>query len=224
MLVALSFIQGKVARLQTLSIFSYHLNSQDTLRSIATRWFSLYSPSTLFLKGDINPQHTPPNTGPLLLLDSIFIFFYALNYIYFLDQYFVHGKKKNDGWQYGYKQIVEKITPIQEFYQKIIVQQSLEQPYIFFLFFQKIDPSKYQKIANEVFVPNETGKDMGLVSRIDNIEFQDIDWLNKKPIKGNLYIMPSYKLDQQQKFYQEYKQVDEIKDLNGFSLFKIVKI
>ena len=167
MLVALSFIQGKVARLQTLSIFSYHLNSQDTLRSIATRWFSLYSPSTLFLKGDINPQHTPPNTGPLLLLDSIFlilgvktlirrgskqqnifiwsslfllslpsimtiekinfervlpmfiplviltaigmnslgnfrknimiifIFFYALNYIYFLDQYFVHGKKKN---------------------------------------------------------------------------------------------------------------------------------
>ena len=25
-------------------------------------------------------------------------------------------------------------------------------------------------------------------------------------------------------FYQEYKQVDEIKDLNGFSLFKIVKI
>ena len=75
-----------------------------------------------------------------------------------------------------------------------------------------------------MFVPNETGKDMGLVSRIDNIEFQDIDWLNKKPIKGNLYIMPSYKLDQQQKFYQEYKQVDEIKDLNGFSLFKIVKI
>ncbi len=294
--LALSFTQGKVARLQTLSIFSYNLSTQDTYSSIASRWFSLYSFSTLFLKGDSNPQHTPPNTGLLLLLDSlflilgaitlirrgskqqnifiwsslfllslpsvltiekinlervlpmfiplviltsiginslgnfkknimiIFIFFYALNFIYFLDQYFVHAQKKNDAWQYGYKQIVEQVTPLKNQYQKIIVQQSLEHPYIFFLFYQKYDPVKYQAISKKVFMPNKTGKDMGFVSRIDNIEFQDIDWSNKKPMKDNLYVMPLYKLEQQQKFFKDYKQVMEIKDLNGFSLFKIVKI
>ncbi len=294
--VAFSFIQGKVARLQTLSIFSYNLNAQDNFRSIATRWFSLYSPSTLFFKGDTNPQHNPPQMGPLLFLDSIFlifgmvilirrgtrqqnlfvwlslillslpssltiekinfervlpmfiplailtsiginslwnpkkiitvfiVFLYAFNYLYFLDQYFVHAKKKNDAWQMGYKQIMEKVTSMQGNYQKIIVQQSLEQPYIFFLFYKKYDPSKYQEIVSEVFVPNETGKDMGLVSRIDNIEFKDIDWSVNKPDGSNLYIMPTYKLGQQQKFYQDYKQVEEIKDLNGFSLFKMVEI
>lgn len=264
--VALSFIQGKVARLQTLSIFSYNLSAQDTFHSIATRWFSLYSPSTLFLKGDINPQHTPPNTGPLLLLDSIvlilgaktlirrgskqqnifiwsslfllslssiltiekinfervlpmfiplliltsiginslwnqkkivvliFIIFYVLNYLYFLDQYFVHAQKKNDAWQYGYKQVIEKLKPIKQNYQKIIVQQTLEYPYIFFLFYNLKD---------------------------EKIEFSDIDWSTQKPQQNYLYVMPQYKLDQQSSFY---RVIDEVKDLNGFSRFIIVTI
>lgn len=232
--LALSFIQGKAARITTLSIFSYQLDAKSTFQSIAFRWFSLYSGSTLFIKGDTNPQHTAPNSGPLLLIDSvfliagiirlirsggyqqnifiwssilllslpsaltiekanfervlpmfiplsiiiamgiksvldssgkfilfIFIFFYALNFIYFLDQYFVHAAKKNDAWQYGYKQIFEKVGPLQQNYQKIIVQQSLEHPYIFLLFYQKYDPAKYQKIVRQVYIPKQRGKGYG---------------------------------------------------------------
>lgn len=299
----LSFVQGKITRITTLSIFSYHENVTSTFQSIANRWFSLYSVSALFIKGDTNPQHTAPNTGPLLFLDSIFaaagiikiirdgtykqnifiwfsltllsfpsaltiekanfervlpmfipilivvslgieslweniqkfksyikpiliisIFLYLLNYIYFLDQYFIHGPKKNDAWQYGYKQIVDKITPIQQTGQKIIVQQSLEHPYIFFLFYQKYDPLEYQQIVKSVFVPNREGKDMGLVSKTNNIQFEDIDWSKDKPLPQTVYVMPVYKLDQQSKFYTSYRIVDEVKDLNGFTLFKIVKI
>lgn len=299
----LSFVQGKITRITTLSIFSYHENATSTFQSIANRWFSLYSASTLFIKGDTNPQHTAPNTGPLLFLDSIFavagiiriirngtykqnifiwfgltllslpsaltiekanfervlpmfipmlivvslgieslwenvqkfksyikpiliisIFLYLLNYIYFLDQYFIHGSKKNDAWQYGYKQIVEKITPIKKNYQSIVVHQSLEHPYVFFLFYQKYDPIKYQGIVEDVFIPNKEGKDMGLVSKIDNIQFEDIDWSKNKPLPKTLYVMPVYKLDHESKFYSLYKIVDEVKDLNGFPLFRIVKI
>lgn len=293
--VVLSFAQGKVTRLTTLSIFSY---PQDFTKAILSRWMSLYSIKTIFVKGDLNPQHGAPDMGPFLLMDALFLllgfvkmirigftkqtFFilsllfllalpsaltiekanfervitlfipfiiiealginvfwekarkkrwlltvvialYITNYIYFLDQYLIHGPKKNDAWQYGYKQIVEKVTPLQAKYQQIVVQQSLEQPYIFFLFYQKYDPEKYQKNVKEVFVPNKEDKDMGLVSRVENVQFVDIDWSIMKPASGMLYVMPVYKLEQQSKYYSSYKFVDEIKDLNGFPLFKIIE-
>lgn len=263
--VSLSFLEGKVARITALSIFSYNLSPQDIWQSVATRWFNLYSASTLFLKGDSSPQHTAPSTGPLLLVDGIllilgaiklirtgtreqnlflwlsfallslpsvltiekinlervlpmfipililvsiginslfsfkkfiiaFCIIYALNYFYFLDQYFVHGQKKNDAWQYGYKQVIEKLKPIKQNYQKIIVQQTLEYPYIFFLFFDLKD---------------------------EKIEFSDIDWSAQKPQQNYLYVMPQYKLDQQSSFYQV---IDEVRDLNGFVRFVMVKI
>lgn len=304
--VILSFSQGKVSRLTTLSIFSYesHNGYNETvslIRSILSRWLSLYSFSTLFIKGDSNPQHGAPNVGPFLLIDSILLLFgfirlakigstkpalfiwlsifllalpsaltiekanfdralgmfiplliieafgfdylwenvkrygfasrllfllgvlYLVNYIYFLDQYFIHEPKKNDAWQYGYKQIVQKIIPVESRYRQIVVQQSLEQPYIFFLFYQKYNPEKYQKFVKEVFVPNKEGKDMGLVSAIDNIEFSNIDWSIDKPASGILYVMPVYKLDQQSHYYSSYRPIDEIKDLNGSPLFKIIE-
>ena len=297
--VGLSFIEGKFSRIMTLNIFSYHSEIIPLLQSIATRWFSLYSASTLFIKGDTNPQHTPPNTGPFLLLDSIFlavgairliqkgtyqqnifiwvsllllslpsaltiektnlervlpmfipmiliisigiqslweivkskygakfifatfIFLYALNYFYFLDQYFIHATKKTYA---GYREIVEKVIPIQYQYQHIFVQQSLEHPYIFFLFYQKYDPYKYQQIVKDIFVPNKGGKDMGQVLGFENIVFTNIDWERNEVIHNALYVMPVYKLNQQSEFYRDYKFMDEAKDLNGFPLFKIVEI
>ena len=300
--VILSFSQGKVSRITTLSIFSYPSSNEGPIvyytKAILSRVFNVYSFRTLFLKGDLNPQHGAPDIGPFLLMDTIFLLFgfikviqmgftkqvlfilsllflltlpsaltiekvnlqriltlfipflliealgmvlfwekikqkkwflgiiitlYISNYIYFLDQYIIHGPKKNDAWQYGYKQIIEKISPIQNQYQKIIVQQGLEHPYIFFLFYQKYDPAKYQAQVSQVFIPNKDGKDMGLVSGIDNIKFEYIDW-SKKVEQGVLYIMPVYKLEQQTKFYSDYKIVDEVKDLNGLPLFIIVEI
>lgn len=306
--ILLSFSQGKVSRLTTLSIFSYptgqgwYGETVYFIRVILSRWLSLYNPSLLFIKGDLNPQHGVPNMGPFLLMDAIFLFIgfiklvkisfskqtlfiwlslfllalpsaltiekanlvraltmflpliliealgldylwesirkkykfitllliivfflYVANYIYFIDQYFIHGPKKNDAWQYGYEQIVQKITPVQSKYPQIAVQQSYEHPYIFFLFYQQYDPLKYQKKVAKVFVPNKEGKDMGLVSGIDNIMFANIDWKNYKPETNILFVMPVYKLDQESKFFSSYRMLDEIKDLNGFPLFKIVE-
>lgn len=297
--VGLSIIEGKITRLTTLSIFSYQ-SGLPLFQSIANRWFNLYSASTLFIKGDTNPQHTAPNTGPLLLLDSmlmlagaitlirkgtsfqnffvfstlfllslpsaltiekvnlerilpifipiiilisigidrllesfkyrstkillaIFILFYLLNFVYFMDQYFIHGPKKNDAWQYGYKGIFEKINKAFLSEDEVVVQQSLEQPYIFLLFYQKYDPQNYQSIVDKVFIPNKEGKDMGLVSDIGSIKFSDINWSKTKPSPKTIFVMPNFKLNQQSKFYQNYDVIDEVIDLNGFPLFKIVK-
>ncbi|MBI2028389.1 MAG: glycosyltransferase family 39 protein [Candidatus Levybacteria bacterium] len=75
-----------------------------------------------------------------------FFFFFAFNFSYYINQYFVqqnyfHAKY----WQYGYKEAVEFLMPVQNKYNKIIVAntQPLDQSYIFFLFYSKYDPSKY---------------------------------------------------------------------------------
>lgn len=71
-----------------------------------------------------------------------------LNIGYYLNQYFVqqnilHARE----WLYGYKQAIEKINSIEKGYDKIIVENltPLDQSYMFFLFYEKIDPKMYQK-------------------------------------------------------------------------------
>lgn len=103
-----------------------------------------------------------------LYLVPIFILFYFANFIYFLDAYFIHLPKHNAlSWNYGYKEAVNFVTPIQEAYEKIVFQQSYNQPYIYFLFYQKYDPTTYQERA----VLSTSGPDVGLVERLDNIHF-----------------------------------------------------
>ena len=102
-----------------------------------------------------------------------------------MDSYFIHLPIHNaQHWQHGYKQAVKYITPIQNDYNKIIFQQSYAQPYIYFLFFQKHDPADYQKQASLV----EGGVDVGLVERLDNIEFVRFSWPHATGEKGTLII------------------------------------
>ncbi|MBI2600121.1 glycosyltransferase family 39 protein, partial [Candidatus Daviesbacteria bacterium] len=68
--VLLTVFGGQITRLTTLSIFSYQ-SGYSLFQSILNRWFFAYAPSSLFINGDTNPQHTAPSTGPFLLLDIV---------------------------------------------------------------------------------------------------------------------------------------------------------
>lgn len=169
-------------------------------------------------------EHLSKERRRLILgVSFFFIFAYFLNYFYFLDQYFIHLPKKSVAWQYGYKEIVQTIAQVKEKYPTIVVQKSADQPHIFYLFYQRYDPWKYQKFSSSVFVPNQEGKDMGYVSKIENIEFKEIDWQKEKPKTGEIFVMPEDKLQQQKKFYSSFKIVKEIKDLNNLPLYWIVE-
>lgn len=83
----------------------------------------------------------PWTKSPRFSLDrnklKIILVLYLLFFVIFMDSYFIHTISKNGAWQTGYKEIVQFITPIQSRYEKIYVPQSSDQPYIFFLFYQK---------------------------------------------------------------------------------------
>lgn len=87
---------------------------------------------------------------------SIFILLsYLVLYVVFLDSYFIHGPKKNGAWQYGYKQIVQKVNTLKSGYKKIYVTDGPDTPYIFFLFYQGADP-KIQYIGDVTLYPTQS--------------------------------------------------------------------
>ncbi len=154
---------------------------------------------------------------------GIVILFYLASFTYFLDAYFIHLPKHDSKyWEYGYKQIVETVSPVQNNYQKIKVQQSFAQPYIFFLFYQKYDPLKYQKQAR--LRESEVG-DVGQVEQLDNIEFSPIDWSINRREKGTLFVADPIRIPIEDSSDESlFRLLREIKYLNGEEAFRIIEV
>lgn len=155
---------------------------------------------------------------------SIISFLYLLNYVYYLDQYWVHAPYLNSqSWQYGYKQIVEYIKPIQKKYSEIVVQQSYDQPYIYFLFYKKYDPKNYQQQSLSNVETNKFG-DVSLVTKIDNIIFREPNWSGDQWLENRLFVFDSIKVTKKEIDDQKrYKILDEIKYLNGHTAFRFIE-
>lgn len=118
-----------------------------------------------------------------------FALLYLGNYLYYLDQYWVHSPRRtSQHWQYGYKQVAQRIEQIRNEYEEIIVEQNYTQPYIFFLFSQKYPPEKYQAMANESYVASKTG-DVGLITKLDNISFRAINWSADRLLSNKLFVI-----------------------------------
>lgn len=146
---------------------------------------------------------------------------YIFSLFYYLDSYFVHLPLHNSNlWEYGYKQMVRVIKPIQKNYNVINVQQSFAQPYIFFLFFggekygQGYDPVKYQK--NAIWTASENKGDVGYVIKLDNICFCAIEWSVNRGDHGALFVADPLRippLDSNDP--KQFDIISEIKFLNG---------
>lgn len=89
----------------------------------------------------------------------------ALNVMYFASQYFMTTNIKTAPyWQDGYKEAVE--YAINNTDKNIYFSNKLEQPYIFYLFYKKYDPSAYQASGGSYRTQDKCYK-------IDNISFGD---------------------------------------------------
>ncbi len=122
-------------------------------------------------------------SGRKYLIFPIFILFFIFNFLYFLNQYFVQQNfLYSESWQYGYKETINIIKPIEGKYNKVIVtnDRPLDQSYMFFLFYLKYNPKTYLM---------EGGTSSGGFRqdhRFGKYEFRTISWDQEE--KGNLYI------------------------------------
>ena len=105
-----------------------------------------------------------PSVSKITFSTLVFAIFIA-NFTYYIIQYHLHQQlEKAFYWQYGYKELVQYFKDIYPQYEKAVVTTSFDQPYIFFLFYEKyglengVNPGDFNKYYK-------------------NITFQPVDYL-----------------------------------------------
>jgi prepilin-type processing-associated H-X9-DG protein len=84
----------------------------------------------------------------------------------------VHQSREvSEYWQYGYKDAVAFAEKIKSKYQKVVVSTTLEQSYMFFLFYTKYDPRLYLAAGGTT-----SGGFDEANNHFDKYEFRKIDW------------------------------------------------
>ncbi len=133
------------------------------------------------------------------LMTLVYFAFLAFSTVYFMDLYFVHSPFYfSKYWMTPYKQAVAIVNQNKDKYNRIVFSTSLGQPYIYFLYYNKIDPRFF--LSHSKSVDNIYG-DVGEVSFFDGINFEKINWpaertRNSVLLVGDKYEIPDHPPDQ----------------------------
>lgn len=114
-------------------------------------------------------------TSTIYFVFSLFIIFQ-----YFHLYFFQMNHEFSRFWQFGYGDVVSFALQNKEKYKKVVVSHNLEQPYIFFLFYLKYNPSKYIE---------EGGTKDGVAKAFDKYEFRSINWKSENHDGSTLYVL-----------------------------------
>ena len=102
----------------------------------------------------------------------LLIVFYAFSIIYYLHTYYRHYPVEYSGeWQYGYKEALAKIIPIESKYSHVVITDSIGRPYMYTLFYTRTNP-------NDFFAGNR--------SYFDAAGFYHVDGFGKYVFGGKL--------------------------------------
>jgi len=165
----------------------------------------------------------PVKLKKLLLVLAALVSTYLLAF-YFIS-YYIYTPKKNykgpAGWQWGYQEVVNKVTPLAAHYQKVVVDTTYQGPYIFFLFFQKYPPELYQPQARLIQAdPQSLGEGAGY----DNYEFRPIYWPEDRYKSGHLFVGPPERVRPKDIDPNEARVVEQVLFPNGEVAWLIVEV
>jgi 4-amino-4-deoxy-L-arabinose transferase-like glycosyltransferase len=150
-------------------------------------------------------EKLPVKKGSLLVLILMMTFFTSY-LIHFLNEY---NFKSSANWQYAYKEIFKNYASKFNSYDKVIVSDDYGQPYIFYLFYQKVDPQSFREKVTYSPV-NDWG--FSTVSDVNNVKFKKKNDSTQKVGKLLLFLTPEEKIEGGEK-------LGEIKNLDGSLAF-----
>lgn len=156
-----------------------------------------------------------------ILTATVFLVLILINFSLFLDAYFIHMPKEFAAdWLYGYKEAISQIPKDLSKYQKVIFTDKYGQPYIYYLFYTKYPPEKFQQQA----VLEKTTVDVGTVRHIDNIEFRQVNWPSDRGAENTLFIGGGMEIpDKDIATEEKSKRLIRIAFPSGKTAFKIVE-
>ena len=155
-----------------------------------------------------------------IIITFAFLLIIFANLALYADFYFVHlPKEYSADWLYGYKQVMQKNLDFSK-YNKVVFSDKYGQPYIYYLFYSKYPPQKFQQQANL----DQSSTDVGTIRKIDNIEFRPIYWPDDRGQANSLFIGDELSLPENDVISEpKAKKLSEIKYLNDDLAFKIVE-
>ncbi|MDD2482708.1 MAG: phospholipid carrier-dependent glycosyltransferase [Candidatus Shapirobacteria bacterium] len=143
--------------------------TRDTVQAVRTMSFSI--PLIYFISLGI---YVVVNRYKNIFICSLIILAYSISFIYYSDLYLNHMVKKSpDDFLYGYQQSMDYLIKNQNKFKNIIMSDYYGQAYIYYLFYSKYPPQRYQQQAK---LTESSSGDTGKVEQIDNIKFTTPDY------------------------------------------------
>lgn len=143
------------------------------------------------------------------------VFLIAWSFLRYEHMYWVHMAKEYPfSSQYGVKELVTYVNDNSQKYDKIIITDRYDQPYILFLFYLKYQPERFQG-AHKL-----TGRDkfgFSTVADFDKYEFRSVNFDTDKPEHPGSLIVGT-----DQEVPDEANVVKEIYGINGYKYFEVV--
>lgn len=147
--------------------------------------------------------------------------FYLWNAVYYLDSYFIHAPVIfPDQRLYGYKEVIELVDSVNRESAPVFFTQKMGQPYIYVLFYNKVNPAGYQLQAK--LTENPTG-DVGEVEGFANYTFRNIYWPADRGTRGAFFVGMDDELPLKDIDNKQATVVGEVKRPDGTLAFRIVK-
>ena len=141
---------------------------------------------------------------------------YTVSTAYFFRQYFINlNLHHSDWWNYGWKETVSQTSKIAGHYDNIVVADFNGMPYIYYLFYNRYSPAKYQTEAIRTYTADMFGfehvEGFGKYLFPNNLDWSEV---KRTPLKNTLYILPASEvMDDSNYFY-------EVKDPGGKPLYR----
>lgn len=133
----------------------------------------------------------------------------------YLHEYYVHYPQVYpSAWEYGFKDLVSYVNSVSDKYQKIIITDSYDQPYILFLFYSKYPPVKFQ--YNHALTVRDK-YNFSTVKDYDKYSFQSTNWDLVRDIHNTLIVANPKDLP-----VGGYNLIKTINFPNGQPAFKII--
>lgn len=151
---------------------------------------------------------------------AVVVTLFLVSFVFYGYQYFLlYPYKYSFSWQYGYKEVIEYLSynNYLNSSQKVYISKKYGEPHIFYLFYIKYDPLKYQNNPSLIRYDKTNWR---WVDRLDNISFIN-DWEVKKRLEGE---KGSILVTSPGNFPAGSEVIYSVNFLNGSKAFDVVKI
>ncbi|MDO8638542.1 MAG: glycosyltransferase family 39 protein [Candidatus Daviesbacteria bacterium] len=128
---------------------------------------------------------------------------------YLFSYYLIYPKRYPLAFEYGFSEMVQKLNKYEGNYQKVVITDRYDQPYILVLFYKQYNPAKYQPQAK--LSPRDQFN-FGTIRAFDKYEFRE-PAVNELTNKNTLFIMSGEKAP------KDVKIIDQVNFPNGEPAF-----